>query len=404
MFRRRIFIFLRFVSRFLPGQLRSRIRTYLTFKRPLDLKQIRPRRSFSGQHVIVAGLYDSPSGIGKAAELVARTLELRGSLVTRVDMSADIGLPMLSISSVSCRPSMCHNINATDVVIVLNPSVAQPLNLFDRKWLLNRCIIGHWIWELESLPDFWRDEAAGYDEIWGPTEFVIESLQKLLPEFEDHIRLVPYTIDFQFLPKPGLDKRDSLQIEPDTFVIGYSFSCGSNYQRKNPEAAVDHFRAAFPSTDNSVNLLLRCRDLDHYKAQRLSLRRKVKGDPRIFIVGDQITIEDFYATINLYLSPSRAEGFGLNLVEAAHLGLPVITSAWRLAPEISVLPSIHLIDFAIEPVIKDPQGHYSNLQGARWAEPKVEAVASKLRELREAHQNAIAAKNSAFEDNLRSQR
>ena len=54
-------------------------------------------------------------------------------------------------------------------------------------------------------------------------------------------------------------------------------------------------------------------------------------------MNNRLPINDFYAAIDIYLSTSRAEGYGLNLVEAAQAGIPVVTTGWRLAPEIAAL-------------------------------------------------------------------
>jgi glycosyltransferase involved in cell wall biosynthesis len=95
----------------------------------------------------------------------------------------------------------------------------------------------------------------------------------------------------------------------------------------------------------------------------------------------QIGIAEFYAAIDVYLSSSRAEGYGLNLVEAAQSGLPVITGAWRIAPEILSLPGIHAVGYAIEPV-HDPQGHYANIPDATWSRPDIDEMAALLRAMR----------------------
>ena len=79
-------------------------------------------------------------------------------------------------------------------------------------------------------------------------------------------------------------------------------------------------------------------------------------------------ISDFYAAIDLYASPSRCEGYGLNLVEAAQWDIPVITSGWRLPEEIKALKTVVLIPYGLVH-IDDPQGHYRNIKNARWSEP-----------------------------------
>jgi len=383
---------LRHVSRLLPRTLRSYLRRSplrASLTKPIDLLDFRPRRNFSGRHVIVVGLLSSATGVGKAAILVARTLERQGIKTSLLDITPELGISPSRTSDKFLPLAAYREINASDIVVVLNPSWYQPLQLFDKKWLLERCIIAHWIWEIEAAPEFWRDAAISYDEIWTPTEFVEQSVRELLPNFPGLIRTVPYTIDFQLLNTPRshdrLNVRVQLGIDPAAFVIGYSFACGSNYQRKNPQAAIDQFKAAF-SNGELVVLILRCRDLNHHKRESIELRNKIANDPRILLFDDKISIsiEGFYAAIDLYLSPSRAEGFGLNLVEASQMGIPVITSGWRLAPEIASLPHIYTVDYDLVP-IADPQGTYSSIKGGRWSEPHLATVVSMLRLLEGEH-------------------
>lgn len=381
------------VSRFLPRRFRSYLRskpTRFRITKPLDITSHRPRKGFSGQEVIVAGLFSSPTGIGKAATLVARTLERQGSLVTCIDISSAMGLPAISQASIVPLSRECERSTVTDIVLVLNPCGVNLQHLFRAEWLVDRCIVAHWVWETEALPEFWKDDSVSYDEIWTPTEFVEETVRASLTNFKGPIRTVPYTIDFELIDTSLLPNRVELRtrlgIKRDIFVIGFSFSCGSNYQRKNPEAAIKQFRAAFPDDDDSVLLILRCPDLSRHSAENFELRCKIAEDERIVLFDDTtfITIEEFYVVIDLYLSPSRVEGFGLNLVEASQMRIPVITSGWRLAPQIADLPHIHTVDYDLVPIV-DPQGQYTHGAGGRWSEPRLESVVAKLRLLKREH-------------------
>jgi glycosyltransferase involved in cell wall biosynthesis len=383
----------RSVSRFLPRQVRSYLRnkpTRFRIAKPLDIVSHRPRKEFSGRNVIVAGLFSSPTGIGKAATLVALTLERQGSLVTCVDISSAMGLPLISKTSIVPLSRECERSTVTDIVLVLNPCGVNLQHLFSTGWLVDRCIVAHWVWETEALPDFWKEDSVSYDEIWTPTEFVEETVRASLTNFKGPIRTLPYAIDSKLIDTSLLpdrvELRNRLGIRRDIFAIGYSFSCGSNYQRKNPEAAIKQFRAAFPDDEDSVLLILRCPDLSRHNAENFELRSKITEDKRIILFDDKmfITIEEFYAVIDLYLSPSRVEGFGLNLVEASQMCIPVITSGWRLAPQIAALPHIHTVDYDLVPIV-DPQGQYIHGAGKRWSEPRLESVVAKLRLLRREH-------------------
>jgi glycosyltransferase involved in cell wall biosynthesis len=348
----------------------------------IDLKRKRPFRLFEGERVAVAGVFSAASGLARAAELVALTLEDRGSTVFRVDLSASLGLMASNCDAKCITPAECYAIDISDVVIVTNPD--QPsLSSFDLRWLCDRTIIAHWIWEIETLPKFWSRASESYDEIWVATDFLKNSIQANLPRFDRPLRVVPYAIQKAQFPKIDLVRRNAVRvterIAPDSYVVGYSFSVDSNYYRKNPGDAVRAFFQAFPEARNAL-LFLRSNDLDHRPIERSALEKLIGGDSRVRIydASKRIDIHDFYAAIDVYLSPSRAEGYGLNLVEAAQSGLPVITGGWRIAPEILALPGVHVVGFGMEEV-HDPQGHYTSIKNATWSRPNIEELASLLR-------------------------
>ena len=382
---------LREVARRLPSPIKKFARRIYRPNPPsaISFRAKRPYRVFDGRHVAVAGVFSAGSGLARAAELVALTLEERGSKVLRVDLSSAIGLRMAQSDGRYMLPSQCRSLDITDVVIVLGPA-HDPLSKFDPQWLTDRTIIAHWIWELELLPPYWGSASTeSYDEIWAPTELILDAIRASLPEFHRPLRVLPYAISEDPFPKRDPVRRKQVRnredVPPDAFVAGYSFSVESNYYRKNPEDAVRAFFLAFPHNENAL-LILRSHDLDARPIERAALEKTIGGDSRVRIYDSarRLSIQDFYAMIDVYLSSSRAEGYGLNLVEAAQCGLPVITGGWRIAPEILALPGVHVVDFDLE-AIKDPQGHYESVNGGRWSRPKIDKLAELLSKLHGSH-------------------
>lgn len=382
---REMMMFGRGLARYLPTPVRmavGRARHGLQLRNALDLHRFRRRKAFSGEHVAVAGLFRTTTGLGRAAELIALTLERNGHRVSRVDISEAIGA-RAPIPRADClRPSDCRTLAITDVVLVINPDHSATM-AFEQSWLIERCVIGHWIWEIETLPWYWAAAVKSFDEIWAPTELVREVIAAKVADRGVPIKVLPYAIDLDPMPAATpahrLDVRNRLAITKATFVAGYSFAVDSNYYRKNPEDAVRAFTAAFPPGDDSVRLLLRSPDFANRPKERIALQTLIAGDPRIriFDAADPIGIVDFYAALDVYLSTSRAEGYGLNLVEASQAGVPVIASGWRIAPEIAALPGVRTTSYRVIP-LDDPQGHYARLRGATWSAPNLTEMAELL--------------------------
>lgn len=390
-------------GRLLPPSVRSliqRLRQRVRLRNPLNLAKHRPLKRFSGEHVAVAGLFSTSTGLGRAAELVALTLEHRGHRVSRVNISEALGLHDAGSDKVFLRPSDCAFLDISAVVFVINPDHAAP-SAFDAEWLLQRCVVGHWIWELDTAPSFWRHLVVSYDEIWAPTELVADVIRDNISASGRPVEVVPYGVDLDPMPLVTRgqreDSRSRMGLSTVDFVAGYSFAVDSNYYRKNPEDAVRMFRLAFPSSEDvSARLLLRCKDLANRPAERARLEGLIGSDPRIsiFDAHNSIGIVDFYAALDIYVSTSRSEGYGLNLVEAYQAGLAVVTCGWRIAPEITRRKGVLTTGFELIK-INDPQGHYAGISGARWAAPDIQEMADILTSYRNGRAIADSGKAPA---------
>ena len=378
--------FRRLVRTFVPLTVRVAIRR--TFfpsavdRPPVNLARHRPAKSVGGKNVAVAGVYRSGTGLGRAAELVARTLAARGATVTRVDVTEELGLPVRGADAF-VRPAQCLATEITDVVLVLNPDNCHALHYFNLKWLLERCLIGHWIWELERAPASWVKNVVSFDRIWAPTELVADSIEAGLPMLSGRVEVVPYAFEDDPMPHFSASAREDcrarLGLDRRASVLGYAFSAGSNYYRKNPEAAVDVFKKAFASPEVPAVLLLRSNDLHEYPRERARLLQRIAGDDRIRLHEHDrpISLHDFYAALDVLISPSRAEGFGLTLIEAAQAGVPVVTNGWRLPEAILRDPLIHAVGYDLVPV-EEKQGHYREVADTLWAEPRIDEMSKAI--------------------------
>ncbi|MDO4230347.1 MAG: glycosyltransferase [Capnocytophaga sp.] len=63
--------------------------------------------------------------------------------------------------------------------------------------------------------------------------------------------------------------------------------------------------------------------LDPLKMETL---KEIKENPNIIELGYQTDVAKYYSIMNIFVSPSYREGFGLTLIEANVVGLPVIAS------------------------------------------------------------------------------
>ena len=336
------------------------------------------QRSFPS--VAILGSFSSPIGHGVAAKLLDYELRSCGIIVRRIDASEWIGAPIdpkLAIRSEEPAPD--------DVLIVaLNPDVAiHALSKLGKENLRNRKIIGYWVWELETVPRFWKLAGRFAHEIWTPSRFSADALQTL---FDVPVHVVPHPV--ALLPPPALTAerrtkgREALGVSETAFVALQSFSLASSLTRKNAIGAISAFVAAFYDQPDA-RLILRHLSGDRFPDSLQRLREAARvGGPQIIIrpAGEGLEdLHDLYAACDVYISLHRTEGFGLNLAEVMMAGRPLIATKWSGNMDFMDPKCVALVNADLVP-LDDPDKVYTQ-KAARWAEPRMDEAIRWLRTL-----------------------
>ena len=113
---------------------------------------------------------------------------------------------------------------------------------------------------------------------------------------------------------PGL--REKLGLGEDVFLVG---AVGRLHPSKGMDVLVEAFLTSAPARAALVIL--------GEGPQRLELEQLRKGDPRIHFLGHRTDVQRCLRDLDLFVSPSREESFGLAIVEAMSAGLPIIATA-----------------------------------------------------------------------------
>ncbi|MFZ4771944.1 MAG: hypothetical protein ACOYLO_17315, partial [Ferruginibacter sp.] len=90
--------------------------------------------------------------------------------------------------------------------------------------------IALWVWELSEFRKEWIPQAELVDEIWVPSIFVKEAIQKTVKNL---IRVVPYPLKVGLPNETCCRKKYNLE---GKFIFGYFFDASSYVDRKNPIA------------------------------------------------------------------------------------------------------------------------------------------------------------------------
>lgn len=183
-------------------------------------------------------------------------------------------------------------------------------------------------WEFGAVPKIWDLEYGKTDAIWTPSIFSA----RMFPENMQHmIKVVPHGVD---CAKIRERKKSFLPLKlPDTLSFLY---IGADLPRKGVDILLKAWCSAF-SIHDDVELILKL----SYSHTSTSLHMIFKDDTemkRVYSIEPskcaKITLVDkyienistLYESADVYVNPSRAEGFGLTPLEALANGLVVISS------------------------------------------------------------------------------
>ena len=130
---------------------------------------------------------------------------------------------------------------------------------------------------------------------------------------------------------PGV--RAELGLSKDAFLVG---AVGRLHQSKGMDVLISAFRISSPP-DAALVIL--------GEGPQLSKLKKLRaGDKRIHLLGYRENVTPVLADLNLFISPSREESFGLAILEAMSVGLPIIATSTEGPREIQLNQPIALVE------------------------------------------------------------
>lgn len=116
------------------------------------------------------------------------------------------------------------------------------------------------------------------------------------------------------LPPAGI--REELGLPTDTILVG---AVGRLHESKGHDVLIRAFRATAPA--NAALVIV------GEGPQRKTLEKLREGDRRIHLIGHRPVVQSCLRDLDLFVSPSREESFGLAIVEAMSFGLPIVSTA-----------------------------------------------------------------------------
>ena len=240
------------------------------------------------------------------------------------------------------------------------------------EFFANRYNIGLWAWELEEFPERFDVSFEHVDEVWALSEFARKAIaartNKPVHAFSLPVR-APGVPDDVSRAQLGL---------PDGYVFLFCFDLMSIFERKNPLGLIRAFTSEFRPGEGPT-LVIKALNGEHNLADLERLRFAAQGRPDVLVLDEYLDAEEnaaLFAAADCYVSLHRSEGFGLTMAEAMALGKPVIATAYSGNLDFMTDDTAFLVPYSEGKV---PKGCDPYPEGARWAEPDLEAAARFMR-------------------------
>lgn len=314
-------------------------------------------------------------GIGEDVRMAARAMRAAGIPfgIRNIEPGSEVCQGDDSVAAmVADGLPYAVNLLCTTGIETARLAAVEGSGLFD-----GRRTIGYWPWELPEWPAAWQHAYGLVDEVWASSRYTYQAYVGSSPKPVRHVPMA-VTVD----DTAGLGRRD-FGLPEGRFLFVFSFDVLSSFARKNPQACVRAFRAAFPLGTEPVGLVVKAMRAAPETEAWQALLAEAEADPRIAIIARTLgrgEVLDLYRACDGFLSLHRAEGFGRGIAEAMMLGKPVVVTGYSGNMDFTTPGTAALVDHALRPLAPDD---YPFGEGQVWAEPDAAHAAWWMRRLSE---------------------
>lgn len=247
--------------------------------------------------------------------------------------------------------------------------------------------IGFTYWETSKIPEHWVNQSHQMNAVFVPSHHNHEVFYHSgvrVPLF--HIR--PCLSPSAFHPAVEQPPNYLQQLPPFRFLSVMSW-----IERKGYDLLLKAFWEEFTAADN-VAMVIKTDGpesiLNEIEGLKSNLGISHQTSPVYvdFQVRSENEMDALYRNCQVYVHPSRGEGAGYPVLEAAAKGLPIITTGWGGQMDFINEQTGYLIPYSLVPV--KPQAYYHGYHSDQlWAEASKEELRKIMRNVYENYQQAV---------------
>lgn len=269
--------------------------------------------------------------------------------------------------------------NNAALIEAMNNSRDDDINISFVALNLHGNFRGHniqWIvFESTRIPENILSVCQTSEQVWVPTEWGRSVLiaHGIRPE---QIRVIPEGVDSNKFHTHG--RKPYKKERPFRFLF-----VGKYEQRKSLDETIDAFAQVYANTP-AIELVIKSNYFINHDQKLSQLQNRIKNLTNVCLLWGEIPdndIAELYRSCDAFVLPSRAEAWGLPLIEAAASGLPIITTMYSGHAEFlkhmptSVIPVTYTMGLITCP---EYQSYYpdSTSNWGSWARPDVFSIAN----------------------------
>lgn len=250
--------------------------------------------------------------------------------------------------------------------------IIQPDKLKYKRGIVN---ISYFSFEGTKIPQNWVDKLNVMDKVWVPSKHTKELYRN--SGVRDRIDIIPYGFEHTAF-RPG--KKIGEIFENNYVFMFHGGWRHDDNDRKGLSTLIRAYHEEFkPGEEVLLYVKLNVGSVPDYSFERGLRNMGIKKVNNKIVVNQKLypmptELSPLYHKADCFISPSRAEGFNIPVLEACASGLPVIITGWSGHTEIS--PYAIKLRYRVRDACKAYPHIY---EGSKWVEPSLTDLKRKMR-------------------------